>query len=314
MKILVTDKIANEAMTILREKHEVVFDEMDRETLIEEISPYHALVVRGRTKVRKDVLENAENLVVIGRAGVGVDNIDVKECSKKKIKVVNSPTGATISVAELTISHMLSLSRNLTRADKSMKEVKWEKKKFGGTELNGKILGLIGIGKIGSLVAKYAKAFQMEVLVYDPYLSKDEVMEMGAKKVEFDDLFGKADYISIHVPLTDQTKHLINEKAFNLMKPTSYLINCARGGIVDENALLKALEGKRIAGAALDVFEKEPPTDSPLLKLENVVLTPHLGASTREGQQRAGTVCAQQVLMALDGKEPEFWVNRRNNI
>ncbi len=312
MKILVTDEIAEEAMNKLKEKHEVVFQELRGEELKKEIGNYDALMVRSATKVTKDIIQAAERLKVIGRAGVGVDNIDVEEATKKGIIVVNSPTGASISVAELTIGHMISLARHLTKADKTMKEGIWAKKQLKGRELHGKTLGIIGCGNIGKVVAKYAKAFNMEVIGYDPFLSKEEMEKHGIKKVDsLEELMKTADFVSLHIPHIPQTHHLINEKMLSLMKPTAYLINCARGGIVDEEALYEALKEKKIAGAALDVYEKEPPEKSPLFELENVVFTPHLGASTVEGQIRAGVICAEQILKVLDGEEPDYWVNRK---
>ena len=312
MKILVTDEIAEEAMNKLKEKHEVVFQELRGEELKKEIGNYDALMVRSATKVTKDIIQAAERLKVIGRAGVGVDNIDVEEATKKGIIVVNSPTGASISVAELTIGHMISLARHLTKADKTMKEGIWAKKQLKGRELHGKTLGIVGCGNIGKVVAKYAKAFNMEVIGYDPFLSKEEMEEHGIKKVDsLEELMKTADFVSLHIPHIPQTHHLINEKMLSLMKPTAYLINCARGGIVDEEALYEALKEKKIAGAALDVYEKEPPEKSPLFELENVVFTPHLGASTVEGQIRAGVICAEQILKVLDGEEPDYWVNRK---
>ena len=312
MKILVTDEIAEEAMNKLKEKHEVVFQELRGEELKKEIGNYDALMVRSATKVTKDIIQAAERLKVIGRAGVGVDNIDVEEATKKGIIVVNSPTGASISVAELTIGHMISLARHLTKADKTMKEGIWAKKQLKGRELYGKVIGIVGCGNIGRIVAKYAKAFNMEVIGYDPFLSKEEMERHGIKKVDsLEELMKTADFVSLHIPHIPQTHHLINEKMLSLMKPTAYLINCARGGIVDEKALYEALKEKKIAGAALDVYEKEPPEKSPLFELENVVFTPHLGASTVEGQIRAGVICAEQILKVLDGEEPDYWVNRK---
>jgi D-3-phosphoglycerate dehydrogenase len=309
MKILITDKLANEAVDMLSKNHEVTFDEMDPSTLKNEITPYHALVVRSRTKVTKDILAKADNLKVIGRAGVGVDNIDIAEASNKKIKVVNSPTGATQSVAELTIGHMLSLSRKLTTADSTMKKGMWAKKELKGKELHGKTLGLIGLGNIGQQVATIATSFGMNILVYDPYCTTETAKRIGAILCDKNDLIKKADFISLHLPHTKETHHIIDQKALKMMKPTAYLINCARGGVVDDNALIDALNKNQISGAAMDVFEQEPPTGK-ILETKNIVLTPHLGASTAEGQIRAGTICAEQVLMTLDGKEPQFWVNK----
>ena len=311
MKILVTDVIAEEAMELLKKNHEVTFKDITGEELAREIAPYHALMVRSGTKVTAEAINNAENLIVIGRAGIGVDNIDVKAATRNGIKVVNSPTGATISVAELTIGHMISLARRLPKADRTTRAGEWAKKKLKGVELNGKILGLIGCGNIGRVVAKYARALNMSVIGYDPYISKEKLEEEGIEKVEsVGEVMGRADFISIHVPHTPETHHLINEEMLSKMKTSAYIINCARGGVVDEKALYNALKENKIAGAALDVYEEEPAKNNPLFELDNAVFTPHIGASTKEGQIRAGTICAEQILKVLEGKEPDFWVNR----
>ena len=311
MKILVTDVIAEEAMELLKKNHEVTFKDITGEELAREIAPYHALMVRSGTKVTAEAINNAENLIVIGRAGIGVDNIDVKAATRNGIKVVNSPTGATISVAELAIGHMISLARRLPKADRTTRAGEWAKKKLKGVELNGKILGLIGCGNIGRVVAKYARALNMSVIGYDPYISKEKLEEEGIEKVEsVGEVMEKADFISIHVPHTPETHHLINEEMLSKMKTSAYIINCARGGVVDEKALYNALKENKIAGAALDVYEEEPAKDNPLFELDNAVFTPHIGASTKEGQIRAGTICAEQILKVLEGKEPDFWVNR----
>jgi len=311
MKILVTDVIAEEAMELLKKNHEVTFKDITGEELAREIAPYHALMVRSGTKVTAEVINNAENLIVIGRAGIGVDNIDVEAATRKGIKVVNSPTGATISVAELTIAHMLSLARHLPKADRTTRAGEWAKKKLKGIELNGKILGLIGCGNIGRVTAKYARALNMKTIGYDPYIPKEKLESEGIEKVEsIGEVMERADFISIHVPHTPETHHIINEEMLSKMKPSAYIVNCARGGVVDESALYKVLKENKIAGAALDVYEEEPARDNPLFELDNIVFTPHLGASTREGQIRAGTICAEQILKVLDGEEPDFWVNR----
>jgi len=311
MKILVTDVIAEEAMELLKKNHEVTFKDITGEELAREIAPYHALMVRSGTKVTAEAINNAENLIVIGRAGIGVDNIDVKAATRNGIKVVNSPTGATISVAELAIGHMISLARRLPKADRTTRAGEWAKKKLKGVELNGKTLGLIGCGNIGRVVAKYAMALNMSVIGYDPYISKEKLEEEGIEKVEsVGEVMERADFISIHVPHTPETHHLINEEMLSKMKTSAYIINCARGGVVDEKALYNALKENKIAGAALDVYEEEPAKDNPLFELDNAVFTPHIGASTKEGQIRAGTICAEQILKVLEGKEPDFWVNR----
>jgi D-3-phosphoglycerate dehydrogenase len=307
--------MANEALKILKDAgHDVTFDEMDGETLLKEISKYDALMVRGRTKVIKEVVKAGAKgkLKVIGRAGIGVDNVDIETAAKEGIKVVNAPTGATTSVAELALAYMFSLSRHLIKADTTMKNGEWAKKQLKGNELYGKTLGLIGCGNIGKLTAKYSQAFNISVIGYDPFISKEDMMKDGIKKIEdLGELMKSSDFISLHLPHIPKTHHIVNKEMISKMKPTAYIINCSRGGTVDEKALYYALKNGKIAGAGIDVFENEPPKDSPLLKLDNVVLTPHIGANTNEGQIRAGTVCAEQINKVLNGKDPDFWVNKK---
>jgi D-3-phosphoglycerate dehydrogenase len=314
MKILVTDKSADEALQVLKDAcHDVTYDEMDADTLLNEVGKYDALMVRGRTKVVTDVVnEGAKgNLKVIGRAGIGVDNVDIETAAKHGIPVVNAPTGATTSVAELAIAHMLALSRHVARADSSMKKGEWPKKQLKGNELFSKTLGLIGTGNIGKLTAKYAQCLNMKVIGYDPFISKKDMAKDGIEKVDdLGNLMAKADYVSLHLPHIPKTHHIVDENMISKMKSTAFLVNCARGGTVDEKALFNALKEGRIAGAGIDVFEKEPPEGNPLLGLDNVVLTPHLGANTKEGQIRAGTVCAEQIVKVLNDEQPDFCVNK----
>lgn len=296
----------------MEKKFEVTDQEPSPEELLEMIPHFDALIVRSRTKVTRDVMERGKNLKVIGRAGVGVDNIDLEAASERGIKVVNAPTGSTISVAELALAHMLCLSRHLSKADSTMKDGKWEKKSLKGVELYGKTLGLVGSGRIGGEVVKRARAFGMRCISYDPYLPKNVAEEIGLELVELDTVLTESDYISIHAALTDETRHILGKDALSKMKPTAYLINCARGGIVDEDALVDALSEGKLAGAALDVFECEPPGECRLLELDNLVsFTPHIGASTQDAQIRVAVTIAEQVGMALEGKDPEFWVNRK---
>jgi D-3-phosphoglycerate dehydrogenase len=315
MKVLITDKMANEAIQLIKDSgHDVTYDEMDHDTLLKEIGKFDALMVRGRTKVVTEIVEEGSkgNLKVIGRAGIGVDNVDIETAGKYGIPVVNAPTGSTISVAELTITHMLSLSRNIAKADSTMKKGEWAKKKLKGNELHGKTLGLIGTGNIGKLTGKIAKCFGMKIIGFDPFISKEDMLKDGFEKIErLDELMSSSDFISLHLPHTSKTHYIVNAEMISKMKPSSYIINCSRGGTVDEKALYEALKDGKIAGAGIDVFEKEPPENNPLLSLENVVLTPHLGANTNEGQIRAGTVCAEQIIMVLEGKEPDFCVNKK---
>jgi len=314
MRILVTDGLEAEAIAALRKHHEVTVAEPDPKQLLEQIPGYHALIVRSRTKVTKEVLARADSLKVVGRAGVGVDNIDVAEATARGVAVVNAPTASTVSVAELAIGHMISLLRHLADADRSVKEGKWEKKKFEGHELFGKVLGLIGSGRIGAEVAKRAAAFGMRAIAYDPYVKPEMARESGIELLDLTSVLQDADVVSIHAVLTPETRGMIGAKELSMMKRTAVLVNCARGGIVQEAALAEALRAGTIAGAALDVFEKEPPAESPLLAAPNVVFTPHLGASTHEAQARAGAIIADQVEKALSGRPPDFLVNREVSV
>ena len=313
MKVLVTDKLADEAIEMLKNNgFEVKYEELDHDGLLNEIADYDALIVRSRTKVTADIIEKGASgkLKVIGRAGIGVDNIDVKKATELGIKVVNAPTGSTISVAELAIAHMLALARFIPKADSSMKRGEWLKKQLKGIELHGKTLGLIGSGRIAQHVAKIAKGLGMNVLVYSPHCTDEKAEKMGARRATLEEVLRESDFVSLHIPKTEETYHLIDKEKLSLMKPTAYLINCARGGVVDEDALYEFLKEGKIAGAAIDVFEEEPPKGSKLLDLDNVVLTPHIGANTKEAQIRAGTICAEQVMKVLRGEEPDYWVNR----
>lgn len=311
---MVTDKLADEAIRLLKENgFEVKYEELDHDGILKDIADYDGMIVRSRTKVTADIIERGAsgNLKVIGRAGIGVDNIDVKKATELGIKVVNAPTGSTVSVAELTVGLMLALARQIPKADSSMKRGEWIKKQLKGVELCGKTLGLIGSGRIAQHVARIAKGLGMNILVYSPHCTDKKAEKMGAKRASLEELLKNSDFVSLHIPKTEETHHLIDEKKLSLMKPTAYLINCARGGVVDEEALYRFLKEGKIAGAALDVFEEEPPKNSKLLELDNVVLTPHIGASTKEAQIRAGTICAEQVIKVLRGEEPEYWVNRQ---
>jgi len=299
MKVLVGDNLAEEGIELLRESPDITVDvkpKLELQELINRISEYDALLVRSATKVTKEVIDAAKNLKVIGRAGVGVDNIDVEAASKKGILVMNTPGGNTISAAEHTMSMLLALSRSIPQANISLKSKQWEKKKFLGTEVFKKTLGIIGLGRIGGEVAKRAQSFGMEIIVYDPYISKAHARELGVKLVSFPELTKQADYITIHVPLTPETKHIINKETIAQMKEGVKIINCARGGIIDEAALAEAVKSGKVGGAALDVFENEPPFDSPVLGLENIIVTPHLGASTEEAQINVARDIALQVL------------------
>ena len=303
-KILVADPIADEGIEILKKQKDTEVDvklKLKPEEIIAIIGEYDALVVRSETKATAPILEAAKKLKVIGRAGVGVDNVDVPFASKKGIIVMNTPDGNTISTAEHTIAMMMSLSRNIPAADASMKQKKWDRKKFTGVELYGKTLGIIGLGRVGREVALRAKSFHMDIMAFDPYLTEDAAMKLGFKKATGDEVVTTADYITVHTPLTKETRGIIGEKEIAKMKEGVRLINCARGGIIDEKALVSALKNGKIAGAAIDVYEKEPPEDYIYSDLANTVLTPHLGASTEEAQVSVAIAIANQLLEALRG-------------
>ena len=305
-KILVSDQLANEGMEILKAVKEFQVDykiDLKPEQLKAIIKDYDALIVRSSTKVTEDIIQAASRLRFIGRAGVGLDNVDLKAATQKGIVAINTPAGNTTSTAEHTMSMILALSRNIPQACASVKAGKWERSKFSGVELHGKTIGIIGFGRIGSTVARYAKAFGMSAMVYDPYISLEVGATLGVQMVDLKVLIKESDYITIHIPKSAETKNLIGDAEFQLMKKTARLINCARGGIVDEAALAKTLETKRIAGCALDVFDEEPvPAGSPLLKLDNCIMTPHLGASTSEAQVNVAIEIAETIRNALLGK------------
>ena len=311
-KVLISDSLSKEAVDILEKEKDFKVDvntKLTPEELKKVIKDYDALLVRSATKVTKDVIAVADKLKIIGRAGVGLDNVDVEAASKKGIIVVNTPGGNTISTAEHTFSMILALSRSIPQADLSMKKGEWERKKFMGVELYGKTLGIVGLGRIGTEVAKRALSFGMKVLAYDPFLSADKAKELGIELVDLNTIYKSADYITVHTPLTDETKHMISDKQFALMKKNVRLINCARGGIIDEEALVKAIEAGKVAGAAFDVYEEEPPKNSKLTKLDKVVLTPHLGASTEEAQMNVAIDVANTVRDALLGRGVRNAVN-----
>ena len=247
----------------------------------------------------RQVIEHGVNLKAIGRAGIGLDNIDLEAAKEHNIKVLNTPGATSISVAELALGHMLALARHIPQATASLKAGKWEKKRFMGVELYGKTLGIIGIGRIGREVAKRALALGMDLLAYDPYVKEESVRDLGVKLLPLDDVLAHSDYITVHVPLTEETRHLLSTEEFAKMKDGVRIVNCARGGVVDEEALYEALVSGKVVGAALDVFEEEPPKESKLLQLDNVIATPHIGASTVEGQRRAGVEIAEKMIEAL---------------
>ena len=297
MKVLVSDNISLKGVEILKKAGlEVdVKTGLKPEELKACIGEYHGLVIRSATKVTSEIIDAAINLKVIGRAGSGLDNVDKAAASKKGIVVMNTPGGNTITTAEHSIAMLFSVARLIPQATASMKAGKWEKKKFMGVELLKKTLGIVGLGNIGGQVAKRALDLEMNVIAYDPFLSEDKAKAMGMRKVSLDELFAQSDFITIHSPLTPETRGLINAQTIGKMKKGVRIINCARGGIIDEHDLYEAIKSGKVAAAALDVFEKEPPENNPLLTLDNVVCTPHLGASTEEAQENVALAVAEQI-------------------
>lgn len=305
-KILVSDSLSDEGLKILKDIKEFTVDvktELKPEELKSVIKDYDALLVRSATKVTKDIIDAASKLKVVGRAGVGLDNVDLNAATQKGIIVMNTPGGNTVSTAEHAVSMILSLSRNIPQANASMKKGEWKRSKFMGVELYAKTLGIVGFGRIGKEVAKRALSFGMNILAFDPFLSKEVAESLGIKVVELKELFQESDYITVHTPMTEETRHMVSTEQFKIMKKGVRVINCARGGIIDELALVAAVKEGKVAGAALDVFEKEPlAADNELLKLDNVILTPHLGASTEEAQVNVAIEVAEIVRDALLGR------------
>jgi len=310
MRILVSDSIADDGIEILKAHYPVdVKTGLDEDALVAIIGDYDALVVRSQTQVTRRAIEAAHHLQVIGRAGVGIDNIDLEAATERGVLVVNAPDGNSIAAAEHTIALMMALARHIPGAVASLREGRWDRKKFMGIEVTGKVLGVIGMGRIGHEVARRARGLQMRVLAYDPYVSRAHAERLGVTLCELDELLVQADFITLHVPLTSTTRGFISHRELGLMKPSARLINCARGGIVDEEALCQALDKGQIAGAALDVFAHEPPLDSPLLRHPRVVATPHLGASTQEAQVAVAVDVARQVVDVLNGRPAAHPIN-----
>jgi D-3-phosphoglycerate dehydrogenase len=297
-KVLISDKMSSKAEEVFKE-HGIDVDVktgLSPEELQEIIGEYDGLAIRSATKATKEIIEAADNLKVIGRAGIGVDNVDIDTASQEGVIVMNTPFGNTVTTAEHAISLMVSAARNVPQASAALKEGRWEKTKWGGVELYQKTLGVIGTGNIGSLVIERAHGLKMKVIAYDPFISKERADDMGVELVELDDLYRRADFMTIHTPMTSATKHMVNDDAFDKMKEGAILINAARGGVVDENALDRALSEGKIRAAALDVFEDEPVgEDHPLLKHDNFIGTPHLGASTEEAQVNVAVQVAEQI-------------------
>ncbi|HHU87237.1 MAG: phosphoglycerate dehydrogenase [Pelotomaculaceae bacterium] len=304
MKVLVLDGVEEEGLAALRREPDIELDirgKMTEDELLEVIGECDGIIVRSATKVTARVLENAPKLKVVGRAGVGVDNIDITAATTRGILVVNAPGGNTIAAAEHTIAMMMSMARKIPQANASLKAGKWDKKSYMGVEVRDKVLGVIGLGRIGSAVAKRAQGLEMKVVAYDPYITEENAGLLGIKLLPLDDLLQLADFITVHLPLSKESKYILGERAFSLMKDGARIINCARGGVVDEKALYEALKSGKVAGAALDVFEQEPNTDSPLFELDNFIATPHLGASTSEAQLCVACDVAEEIVAALKG-------------
>ena len=310
MKVLVTEPIAEEGIDILSKQADVdVKLGLKPEELLSLIGEYEALMVRSETKVTAEVIEAGERLQVIARAGVGVDNIDMEAATRRGIVVVNAPTANTVSAAEHTIALMLALARRIPQAHAHLSGNNVLRHDFMGVEVRNKKLGIIGLGNVGSEVARRVQGLQMRIIAYDPFVSPEYARNLGVELVSFENLLQESDFITLHLPLIPETKGLIGAKEFSLVKPTVRLINCARGGLIDEEALLQAIEEGRVAGAAIDVFSQEPPTDSPLLQCEKIIVTPHLGASTAEAQTGVAVDVAEQVVAVLKGQPARYAVN-----
>src|SRR6195952_1703282 len=296
-KVLIADKLSPAAVAIFRERgvDADVKTGLAKEELLKIVDQYDGIAIRSATKLTADVLKAAKKLKVVGRAGIGVDNVDIPAATAAGVIVMNTPFGNSITTAEHAISLMLALARELPAANASTQAGKWEKNRFMGVEITGKVLGLIGAGNIGSIVADRAKGLKMRVIAYDPYLSQERANDLGIEKVELNDLLARADFITLHVPMTPETKNILSREALAKTKKGVRIINCARGGLIDEAALVDALKSGHVAGAALDVFEVEPATDSPLFGMPNVVCTPHLGAATTEAQENVALQVAEQM-------------------
>ncbi|MFC1865244.1 phosphoglycerate dehydrogenase [Chloroflexota bacterium] len=310
MKILVADKIAQAGIDMLSEYAQVDVKTKQRpEQIISIIGDYEAIIVRSQTKVTADIITAGKKLQVIGRAGVGVDNIDLEAATNHGIIVVNAPTGNTISAAEHSIALMLALSRNIPQANTSLKSCEWRRSDFMGTEVKGKTLGIVGLGNVGAEVARRAHGLEMKLIGNDPFVSTERAANLQVGLVPLEQLFSEADFITLHIPLTESTRNLMDAGVLATVKPTARIINTARGGLIDEKALVKAIEENRLAGAAIDVFPSEPCTESILFGYDNIIVTPHLGASTTEAQTLAATEVAKQVTDVLNGQPARYSVN-----
>ena len=303
-KVLTTDGLEQIGQDIINQAGEAIDKKgIEADQLLAEAHEYHGMIVRGRTKVTRQVFEAAKNLKVVGRAGVGVDNIDLEAAKEHGVTVVNCPVATTVAVAELAFGLMLAMIRRIPYADNGMKNEKWLKKELIGSELNGKTLGIIGYGNIGRRLAKYAQAFDMKVICYNRRRDLDEVRSTGAEPVELEDIYAQSDIISLHLPLNADSKYMINDDTFAKMKDGVMIVDVARGGVMEEAALLRALESGKVAAAALDVFEKEPPVDWSVPKHPKIIAVPHIGGQTQEAQERAAEDIASEVMNVLQGKD-----------
>jgi D-3-phosphoglycerate dehydrogenase len=308
--VLVADPIAEDGLALLRPHSQLELVSGDREALMRRLPQADALLVRSETRVTADLLEHADRLRVIGRAGAGVDTIDVDAATRRGIVVVNAPGGNSVAAAEHALALMFALARRVAAADASMKRGEWRRGAYVGTELTGKTLGLVGFGRVGSEVARRALGLDMRVLVYDPYVPDEHARHLGLEPLDLEPLLEASDFVSLHVPLTDATRNILNAARLARMRPSAFLVNCARGGLVDETALIAALDEGRLAGAGIDVYPSEPvPPDDPLPRHAKVVATPHLGASTVEAQVQVAAQVASEVLAVLEGRPTQFAVN-----
>lgn len=301
-KVIICDSIDDVGISILEKAGLVVVYKPDIESdkLLTSVNDCDVIVVRSRTKITKTVIDAAPKVKIIARVGVGLDNIDTSYAESKGIKVFNAAEAAMNAVSELVIGHMIALSRNIPKANDGIKSGRWLKKELVGVELRGKYLGIVGVGNIGRNLGRLARCFRMNLIGYDIIpINQDYVREVGMIKTDLKTLFENSDFVTCHVPLTDKTRHLINSETLSYMKPTAFLINTSRGEIIDEESLFSALNEKRIAGAALDVFEVEPPTNTKLLQLPNIICSPHIAAQTKEAQELASTVIAEKVIQSL---------------
>ncbi len=308
--VLIAEELSPATIAVLGDGFEIRYcDGANRDELLPALAQANAILVRSATKVDAEAISSAPNLKLVARAGVGLDNVDIPAATAANVLVVNAPTSNIVSAAELAVALLLSVARNVVPANIALKDGQWKRSKFGGVELQGKTVGIIGMGKIGMLVAQRLAGFDMKFVAYDPYVSVAPTGGPEIKMVLLDELLGKSDFVTIHIPKTAETTGLISAAALAKMKPTAFVINAARGGVLDESALYDALVGGKLAGAGLDVYASEPCTDSPLFGLDNVVATPHLGASTEEAQEKAGIAVAESVVAAFAGREVPGAVN-----